>query len=520
MKTLIAAAVLCCGSILSFAQPKSTTKYPDIDIPYKKFVLDNGLTLIVSEDHSIPMASFDIWYHVGSKNEKRGKTGFAHLFEHLMFTSTEHWNNFDEIMQTVGGASSNGTTNNDRTNYFETFSTAGLDRVLWLESDRMGFLANGLDTTKINVQRGVVQNEKRQGQNQPYSIEWDLTPAATYPAGHPYSWSVIGEMEDLEAASVADVKEWFRTYYGPNNAIVSIAGDVNTDTVLAKVKQYFADIPAGPPIAKFTTNIAKLEGTKQQVAQDRVPQPRLQKTWNVPGWGTKDLTYLSLLGDVLTNGKSSRLYKLLVYDRQLATDVSFFADDKEIGGQFYLIIDAKPGADLDSINRLTDAELQKVMTGGVTTAELERAKINYFSRFLRGMERLGGFGGKADILAENETLGGSPDYYKTVQSWIRAATPADLKSSAKQWLSDGEYVLHIVPYGSFSNTASNLDRSKVPALGKASPAIFPPVKQFALSNGLQVSLAERHNVPLVSLSAVVNNAGYAADKLAQPGTAT
>jgi zinc protease len=375
MKKNLTLITLCFQTLLCFSQT-TQIKYPEVDIPYKKFVLNNGLTLIVTEDHKIPMASFDIWYHVGSKNEKPGKTGFAHLFEHLMFTSTEHWKNFDEVMQTVGGGNNNGTTNNDRTNYFETFSTAGLDRVLWLEGDRMGYLVNGLDTTKVNVQRGVVQNEKRQGQNRPYAIGWDLTPPATYPAGHPYSWTVIGEMKDLDSASVDDIKEWFKTYYGPNNAIVCIAGDVNTDTVVAKVKKYFDDIPAGPPIHKYTSNIAKMKGISEQVAQDRVPQPRLQKTWNIPGWGTQDLTYLNLLADVLTNGKSSRLYKLLVYDKQLATDVAAFTDNKEIGGQLYILINAKPDADLQLINKLVDDELQKVFTGGVTTAEIERAKIN------------------------------------------------------------------------------------------------------------------------------------------------
>lgn len=275
--------LLASASVLISSAQK---KYPEVDIPYKKFVLNNGLTVIVSEDHKLPLASFNIWYHVGSKNEKPGKTGFAHLFEHIMFTSTEHWNNFDEILQTLGG-DNNGTTNSDRTNYFETFSSNGLERVLWLEADRMGFLLKGLDSAKVDIQRGVVQNEKRQGDNQPYAVVWDLISKNTYPANHPYSWQPIGSMEDLAAASIDDVKEWFKTYYGPNNAIIAIAGDVKADDVLQLVKKYFSDIPASPPIAKFTENIAKMHGTTQQQVQDRVPQARLHKIWNVPGWGKK-----------------------------------------------------------------------------------------------------------------------------------------------------------------------------------------------------------------------------------------
>ena len=380
MKKAFTLLLLFASTYFTFAQ--SAPVYPTIDIPFKKYVLDNGLTLIVSEDHNLPITSFNIWYHVGSKNEKPGKTGFAHLFEHIMFTSTEHWDNFDMVLQTVGGGDNNGTTNNDRTNYFETFTSTGLDRVLWLEADRMGFLLNGLDSVKVDIQRGVVQNEKRQGDNQPYAVYEELTVKGTYPAGHPYSWSVIGSLEDLSAASLADVKEWFKTYYGPNNAIISISGDVNAEDVLAKVKKYFDDIPASPPIAKFTKNIAKMEGTTIQQVQDYVPQARLQKTWNVPGWGTAEIEQLNLLGDILTNGKSSRLYKRLVYDEELASDVYYYADAKEIGGQFYILADAKPGISLAKINAVIDEELQKIITQGVTTAELEKAKTNYFVYFL------------------------------------------------------------------------------------------------------------------------------------------
>ncbi|MEI7472326.1 MAG: pitrilysin family protein [Chitinophagaceae bacterium] len=501
-------------TISGFAQ----NKYPDIDIPFKKFVLANGLTLIVNEDHKLPIASFNIWYHVGSKNEKPGKTGFAHLFEHIMFTSTEHWGNFDEVMQTVGGGNNNGTTNNDRTNYFETFTSTGLERVLWVEADRMGFLLKGLDSVKVDIQRGVVQNEKRQGENQPYAIGEELTVKATYPVGHPYSWTVIGSMDDLSAASMDDVKEWFRTYYGPNNAVITIAGDVKAEEVLEKVKKYFGDIPASPPIAKFTKNIAKMTGTTFQQAQDRVPQARLQKTWNVPGWGSAELTQLNLLGDILTSGKSSRLYKRLVLDEELASNVYYYTNESEIGGQFFLIADAKPGVNLSKINDIINQELKKVFTTGVTVAEVERTKANYFVQFLRGIETMGGFGSKNDILSQSETFAGSPDAYKKNLGYIRSATPADIKKVSNDWLTDGEYVLEILPYGNFENTDSKLDRTVMPPVPNPPPAKFPAIKNFTLSNGLKVYLVEKHELPLISMVTAFN-AGFSADKVASTGIA-
>ncbi len=336
MKKQIILALFIMQAGILLAQT-STKKFPDLNIPYKKFVLDNGLTLIVHEDHKAPIAAFNIWYHVGSKNEKQGKTGFAHLFEHLMFNGSEHYNqDYFALMDQIGATDLNGTTNNDRTNYFENFPVPALEKVLWIESDRMGFMVGAIDSGKLSEQRGVVQNEKRQGENQPYAIAEDLTVKSMYPALHPYSWTVIGEMEDLDAASLDDVKEWFKTYYGPNNAVIVIAGDVNAEETFEKVKKYFGDIPPGPPIAKYEKWIAKLQGEHKQIAQDRVPQARLQKTWNIPGWGTPEITYLNLLGDILTEGKSSRLYKKLVYDSQLTSNVNFFTDDKEIGGQFFL----------------------------------------------------------------------------------------------------------------------------------------------------------------------------------------
>lgn len=519
MRKITVLLVFILQTFLLFAQ-KEKKEYPKVDIPYTKYVLDNGLTLIVHEDHKAPVAAFNIWYHVGSKNEKPGKTGFAHLFEHLMFNGSEHYNkDYFQLMESIGATDLNGTTNEDRTNYFETFPISALDKVLWIESDRMGFLLNAIDSARLSEQRGVVQNEKRQGENHPYAVAWELTTKSTYPASHPYSWTVIGSMDDLDAASLTDVKDWFKKYYGPNNAIVVIAGDVQSKDVLERVKKYFGDIPASPPISKHSVWVAKMSGKHYQTAQDRVPQARLQTTWNIPGWGTQDMSYINLLRSILTDGKTSRLYKRLVYDEQLASTVYAYTDEKEIGGQLNIIANAKPGVDLKKIEKVIDEELHKIITTGVTTMELERAKTRHFSNFVKGMERIGGFGGKSDILAHSETFSGSADHFKKVLNWTKDATTADIKKVATQWLTDGEYVLQILPYGNFANTSAALNRNEQPALGIEAAVQFPETKTFRLSNGLNVYLVERKAVPVVSMSLLVN-AGYAADQNDKAGLAS
>ena len=316
----------------------------EIDIPYTKYVLDNGLTLIVHEDHKAPIVAVNVWYHVGSKNEKVGKTGFAHLFEHLMFNGSE--NNDDDyfqVLERVGATDLNGTTSNDRTNYFENVPTSAVDIALWMESDRMGHLLGAVTQDKLDEQRGVVQNEKRQGDNQPYAVTEELITKGTYPVGHPYSWTVIGSMDDLDVASLDDVHEWFKTYYGAANAVLVVAGDITPEVAKEKVEKYFGDIPSGPPIAKFETYVAKMQGSKRQIVQDRVPQARIYKVWNVPEWGNEELAYLDLASDVLAAGKSSRLYKRLVYEDQIATNIAAYYGGGEIGSQFTIQATVKPG---------------------------------------------------------------------------------------------------------------------------------------------------------------------------------
>src|SRR5881296_2784563 len=491
-----------------------------ITIPYQRFVLKNGLTLLVHEDHKAPIVAVNIWYHVGSKNERPGRTGFAHLFEHLMFNGSEHFNDdYFQPFERIGATDQNGTTNEDRTNYFENVPTSALDVALWMESDRMGHLLGVIDTARVNEQRGVVQNEKRQGENQPYGKVDLLMTEGTYPAGHPYSWTVIGSMEDLNAASVEDVKQWFRTYYGPNNAVIALAGDITPETARRKVEQFFGDIPATPPIAKQETWIARRTGSHREIMQDRVPQARIYKEWNIPEYGSADADHLDLVTDVLAAGKTSRLYKRLVYDEQIATDVAAYVDLREIAGQLVIRATAKPGGDLARVERAIGEELARFIQTGPTPSELRRVKTQSRANFIRGIERIGGFGGKSDVLAMNEVYAGNADHYQATRQRIATTTAADLRSAAARWLSDGDFVVEVHPYPTYDVVASGADRSKLPAAGTPPDARFPAVARATLPNGLKIMLAERHAIPQVNMTLLID-AGYAADQFAAPGTAS
>ena len=490
------------------------------DIPFEKFVLDNGLTLIVHEDRKAPIVAVNVWYHVGSKNEKPGKTGFAHLFEHLMFNGSENFDDdYFQALERVGATDLNGTTNPDRTNYFQNVPTNALDVVLWMESDRMGHLLGAITQEKLDEQRGVVQNEKRQGENQPYGVTRQLLTENTYPKGHPYSWTTIGSMDDLNAASLEDVHEWFKTYYGAANAVIAIAGDIDPQTAKAQVEKYFGDIPSGPPVAKHQAWIAKRTGTHRTTVEDRVPQARIYRTWNIPQSGTAEADYLNLASDVLSAGKTSRLYKRLVYEDQIATDVFAYVSLREIGGQFFIRATARPGQDLAEVEKAIDEELERFLAAGPTEEELERVKTQYVARFVRGIERIGGFGGKSDILARNEVYGGDPGHYKTTVNRIRMATTEDVHRTAQEWLSDGDYILEVHPFPDYSTTEAVADRSMLPAVDTPPEAVFPAMQRATLSNGLKVILAERHAAPVVEFRLMVD-AGYAADQGAIQGTAS
>jgi zinc protease len=498
----------------------ASAQLPEIDIPYQKFVLGNGLTVVVHEDRKAPIVAVNVWYHVGSKNERPGKTGFAHLFEHLMFGGSENARgSYIQALQRIGATDLNGTTNPDRTNYFQNVPTSALDYALWIESDRMGHFLGAIDQKTLDLQRGVVQNEKRQGENQPYGVARQLLTENTYPAGHPYSWSTIGSMEDLNAASMADVQEWFKTYYGPSNTVLVLAGDIDAKTAREKVERYFGAIPAGPPVAKHRAWIAKRTGMHRQTVQDRVPQARIYKVWNIPQAGQADTDYLDLVSDLFSVGKSSRLYKRLVYDDQIATDVAAFVSPHEIGSQFGIQATARPGQDLAKVERAIGEELKRFLESGPTPQEMQRAKNQYFANFIRGVERIGGFGGKSDRLAMSQVFFGSPDGYKTALRHVREATGENLRAAANRWLADGVYVLEVHPFPQHKTISTNLDRAKPPAPGTPPQLKLPALQRATLSNGLKVILAERHEIPVVNFWMKVD-AGYAADQFAAPGAAS
>lgn len=492
-----------------------------VDIPYEKFVLKNGLTLLVHEDRKAPIVAVNVWYHVGSKNEKRGKTGFAHLFEHLMFNGTEHFNtDYFKALERIGATDLNGTTNADRTNYFQNVPASALDTALWMESERMGHLLGAIDQAKLDEQRGVVQNEKRQGENQPYGLVDQALTENTYPAGHPYSWTVIGSMEDLNAATLDDVREWFKAYYGPNNAVLVLAGDIDAKTAREKVEKYFGAIPPGPPVTKHDVWIAKMQGTKRMSMQDRVPQTMILKVWNVPQRYSREGELLSLAAGVLGQGRNSRLYKRLVLKDQTATNASAFAGLSEIGGQFGVQAMVRPGADPEAVERAIDEEVSRFLAGGPEAAELKAVQIRTVASWVRRVERVGGFGGKSDVLANGQIYAGDPAAYKKTLALYQSATAADVKETANRWLSDGVFVLRVDPFPKLDVISKNdADRSKLPEPGPMPDVKFPQIQRATLSNGLKVALVERHEIPVVQFR-LVFDAGYAADQFALPGTAS
>ena len=390
MNKLFQASVINIMFIISI-QASSLAELPEIK--YESFKLDNGLTVIVHEDKKVPMVAVNVWYHVGSKNEKLGKTGFAHLFEHLMFNGTENYNNeYFEPFEKIGSTDQNGTTNSDRTNYFQNVPTNALDLALWMESDRMGHLLGVVDQEKLDEQRGVVQNEKRQGENQPYGKAFTRISESAFPKGHPYSWSTIGSMDDLDAASLEDVQDWFKTYYGPNNAVLALAGDIDLETAKLKVAKYFGDIPSGPPLIKPEKWIAKRSEEKREVMFDDVPQARIYKIWNVPERDTEAAAHFDLASSVLVGGKNSPLYKELVYEKQIATSVSSFYYDREIAGMFFIVADVVAGVDPADVESAMDDVMATFIKRGPNPKLLKAEKTKILAGFIRGIQRIGGFG--------------------------------------------------------------------------------------------------------------------------------
>ncbi|RWU11611.1 insulinase family protein [Pseudidiomarina gelatinasegens] len=518
------ASVLLAGCQSTAEQTSQSTvaaqQLPAVNIDYQSFTLDNGLRVVVHEDRKAPIVAVNVWYAVGSKDESVGQTGFAHLFEHLMFNGTENYD--DEYFgpfERAGATDMNGTTNSDRTNYFQNVPTPALDMALWMESDRMGHLLGAVTQEKLDEQRGVVQNEKRQGEAQPYGRVFGYLAEQTFPEGHPYSWSVIGSMEDLNAASLDDVHQWFNDYYGAANAVVVLAGDIDVETAKAKMEKYFGHIAPGKPLQKLESWVAKRTGTKRATMEDNVPASRVYKLWNTAEMGTADSTYLQLLTNILASGKNSRLYQRLVHEEQIASMVSGFQYERTLAGQFFVIADAKPGVELERIEAVIDEELAKIIAEGPTAEELARVKFSEVANYIRGIERIGGFGGKSDLLAAGEVYQGDPGFYETAFEQLRNATPRDLQAVAERWLSDGAFVLNVVPQPKFTTAEAQADRSELPKVGDLPKLELPALNTFTLSNGLEVALAERHDVPTVQM-ALMFDSGYASDFGGKVGTAS
>ncbi|MFL6657822.1 MAG: M16 family metallopeptidase [Massilia sp.] len=524
MKKTLLACLLCALTTSAIAATAATPANPAFDrkaytIPYKKFVLANGLTLIVHEDHSVPLVGVNVWYHVGSRNETRGKTGFAHLFEHFFFNGSENYpHGFREAMDDLGANNRNGTTNGDRTNFFEDVPVAALERTLFLESDRMGYLANYISKEMLERERGVVQNEKRQGDNRPYGmVEYELQ-AKMFPYSHPYSWTTIGSMDDLNAASLADIKQWYATYYGPNNAVLSLAGDITPERALELVTKYFGAIAPGPALTRSATWTPALEHDIRDEMQDQVPQARIVRAYHAPAWRDPQLQQLDLFAEALAGSKSAPLTRRLVYEKGLATHVSAFVDDREISSLLQVVVTVKEGVDPALVEREMDQVIDQLLKEGPKAADLARARTGRLAQFSRSIERLGGFGGRSDVLAENMTYGGTPDAYLDRLQAMAAITPAQAQAAGQRWLKAPHYTMVVRPLPKLAATPSALDRKQLPALGAAPDVGFPAMQRAQLKNGLKVVLMERHAAPIVNVTLTLD-AGSASDSVAKAGAA-
>ncbi|HEU0154171.1 MAG TPA: pitrilysin family protein [Arenimonas sp.] len=515
---------------------------PVADIAFEQFTLPNGLRVIVHTDRKAPIVAVNIWYQVGAKNELPGRTGFAHLFEHLMFQGSENYQDeFFGPFELVGATNQNGTTNSDRTNYFENVPTTALDMALWMESDRMGHLLGAVTQEVLDEQRGVVQNEKRQGENQPYGQVFERLFKASYPEGHPYSWTTIGSMADLSAASLDDVKRFFKTWYGPNNAVLVLAGDIDVATAREKAMKYFGDIPAGPTMAQPKVDPAPRSVSTRDAYTDNVPQARVYRAWNTAEYGQPDVEHLQLLAQVLGGSRSSRLDKRLVFEDKLADSVSAGAWPSLLGGLFFIQVDVKQGVDVAAVEKALDEEMAKILAEGPTATELEQARTVFKAGFVRGIERIGGFGGKADALAECAVFAGDPGCFRESLATLESASAKDLLATGRRWLSKGDHTIVVTPGErvptveapsvtpppatavpaadpKYTTVESSVDRSKgVPVTQDFPDLVFPALKRAELSNGIKVILAERPGLPVVQMNLLLNG-GYAADLGGKLGT--
>ena len=506
------------------------TLVEQVRIPYEQFTLPNGLRVIVHTDRKAPIVAVSIWYHIGSKDEPAGQTGFAHLFEHLMFSGSENHNaDFFKPLQDVGATDYNGTTWFDRTNYFENVPTPALGLALFLEADRMGHLLGAINQAKLDLQRGVVQNEKRQGDNEPFGLSGYAINEGLFPVGHPYRHTTIGSMADLDKASLADVKNWFRAGYGPNNAVLVLAGDIDVATARAEVTRYFGPIKRGPEPVRYAAPVPVRTATTALTMHDAVAAAKLTRVFVLPGQTDPAAVQVDIAAAVLAGGASSRLYNDLVRDKQLAVSVNGNVQDFEKVSIAQFDVDLKPGVDPAAVNARIDAVFAEFLRSGPTADEVARVVMRNVAGTIRGLESVGGFGGKATALAEGAVYAGDPGFYRTELERYAAATPASVAAAARQWLARGDFRLTVLPgkrEGAVIAAAPTAlpatrtpdgDTSKLPKVTGTPELVFPKVERATLSNGLKVELATRSTVPIVSL-ALSFDAGNAADPHDKLGT--
>lgn len=507
---------------------KSSRTQRRLEVPtiaFEKTVLPNGLQLILHEDRKLPVVHVNQWYHVGSKNERPGRTGFAHLFEHLMFEGSKnapggYFTYAEKAGANLREGGVNGTTNEDRTNYFTTVPSGNLEYLLWLESDRLATVGEYLTQENLDAQREVVRNERRQTlENQPYGRAFKTIMESLFPTGHPYSWPVIGSHEDLVAATLDDVKEFFRTYYTPNNLSLCVAGDFDPEEARNLVDRYFGSIPPGPVVTRPKRWLASLEGRKVVEVIDRVPQERAYLVWPGPEFAHADQPALDLLSLILSDGLAARLGRALVYDRHLCSNVSSFNDSSEIAGAFIIVATARPGESLPRIEERVSNELHRLAMHGPTRNELERARAKWEFDLVSGLERIGGFGGKADRLNAYNTYLDDPGAIVSDIRRYRAVTTAEIKQAVLHWLdTDDRLVVRFCPERSGKPSIPAPERSEVPAFGSQRVFHPPTVRRIQLSNGLEVFVVERRELPKVSVSLCVRG-GSVRDLRELAGTA-
>lgn len=519
--------VLLFPSAFSYSVLAQTTTQSSVPkIQFEKYTLPNGLQVILHVDRKLPMVHVNQWFHVGSANERAGRSGFAHLFEHMMFQGSKNANKeYFEYVEAAGAnlleGGVNGTTDQDRTNYFATVPSGNLENLLWVEADRLATLPEALTKEKLDNQRDVVKNERRQGlENQPYGRWFKLIVENLFPKGHPYNTDVIGLHEDLTAASADDVKEFFRMYYTPNNLSLVIAGDFDPAQAKQLVEKYFGTIPAGPALDRPAKAMVKLDGEKIVEVSDRVPQERTYFAWHTPAYFDAGDAEMELVATILTDGLSARLNKALLYDRQLASNVVAFQSGQPLSGAFMMWATARPGTDLNQIEQIVTSEIARLAKEGPTADELNRAKTKWEFNFVSGLERIGGFGGKSDLLNQYNTYLGDPGKFEEDLARHRGVTAESLRAAVDKYLNTRNRLLvrfHPEKSGKPSQVA--IDRTKEPALGGDKPFKAPDVKSAKLENGMEIFVVERPELPKVAVS-LATRAGSIADTTAKSGLAS